>query len=347
MLNLSTMIPQPHPLLTPQELKREVTHKHQKMDSFGEFARTALSRLPEGGSQHLRLFDGPLDVSLIGDFGHSSEAKSHVLDTLAKNPGSSGLLLSLGDMVYPRGPENRSPEEIQRALRQLEPLSALTTKYDTYGVLGNHEYGDEGGESDVSIVMDLANKQGLKIPGRYYQLACESKDFAVDFFCLDTTQILNDQQLIWLKSQMAASKTKEDTDGRPRWRVIVAHHPLKSHGWHHERNNFLGEYLKDVLPDCHLWLAGHEHHQEVNHYGNLPVVISGAASENRGKLDTVTKPSYEHFSSSTGFTKTQFSRDGVAINAVDEKGRACYSYQITRPSEVDLAARVGATCFAC
>lgn len=298
-----------------------VKTREQWLDYNGSFVATDPQLLPSGGQRIGVTTDKDhLNLSFFADMGHASEQQetvfSGVSQYICQHPAEEHLIVGGGDWAYPHGPENDSAAETTRlANTVLTRAKPLAQQAPFIAVLGNHEYGDQAGPGDVAQFMNLAQLHNIEIPGRYFHYDISAPNWAVDLIVVDSSVMASDlSQQTWLKQTVDASLQRESSDQCPRWRVLITHHPLQSHGEHGDENAFLQELMADALTNVDLILAGHEHDvQFLNGQGaNLPpTLICGTSSDSRSVSGG---PDSEFHTSEASFATLEIGPSAMALN---------------------------------
>ena len=96
------------------------------------------------------------------------------------------------------------------------------------------------------------------MPARYFQFSQRIEDVGCDFFVLDTEQFYSKDrvtarvQIKWLEDELKKSTA--------RWKVVIGHHPIRSHGAYGDQK-FMLKNIKPLLDEykVQLYLNGHDH----------------------------------------------------------------------------------------
>jgi|GEM_PF-1451914 len=310
-----------------------INGRSQLMDFHGSFVLTEIDKLPAGG----KVCNFPLQTPtatfvLFGDMGAPSEQRSQVIQAMNKSlhdskcNKSTPFVIGLGDWMYPRGPTDHSKSQINLAHKTIfHACQPLIKSAPLYGILGNHEYGDEIAPANPEAFLQAASQAGIVIPSRYYQLEFDHKEFGIDCFALDTSTIATDvDQVQWLTQQLAYSVARETREAMPRWRIIAAHHPLESYGLHEGETLFLKSLLSTALPQIHLYICGHEHDMEFLDFSDKlnqkpseklpPMLLTGTTSYSR----SVQQGSFSQYATSVaGFGHLNISKDRLLIDCFE------------------------------
>lgn len=183
----------------------------------------------------------PLRFIAFGDFGQGTPFQSRLADEMVKLSQSKpyGLVLLLGDNIYPNGDINRLAKSHFEG-----PYAGLIRKKVRFlAAIGDHD--DRKGHREDEMAY-------FKMPKDYYKVS----EGPVDFFVLNTTYFVrNPKQRAWIAQALAQSKAP--------WKIVIGHHPLYSSG---RNGNTEGTraILEPLLVQNHvdLYLAGHDHDYE-------------------------------------------------------------------------------------
>jgi hypothetical protein len=205
-------------------------------------------------------------------------------------------VLPLGDNFYADikadGLKDENDPRFTERFEKLYPASALNVPF--YFVIGNHDYEDGNGhEWDYQIQYSKRPKGGdvtgrWTFPAESDEATWYRKDFSLGsqiltMLALNTnTDHVSAQhwkdQIEWLKAQLEDSKNH-------RWRIVVAHHPMFTDGYHANGKGDPGLYpiiRKDILSlldNVAFYVSGHDHNQQHIHHPDYPKIdflISGA-----------------------------------------------------------------------
>lgn len=193
-------------------------------------------------------------IFFIGDAGEpSSDAKEPVFEFLvndASNDPMNSTIIFLGDNIYPRGlPELTSPDrrEMERRLDEQISIGGISGA-STIFVPGNHDWQYQGIEGYEAIVRQdeyiasmnipsifMAPQQGLPGPS-VVDIGDDIRIIAIDtqwwlhefskpFYDGDTSEEQTKRRFLDSLSWSLQSSSGRKT-------IVVAHHPLKTHGEH-------------------------------------------------------------------------------------------------------------------
>jgi tartrate-resistant acid phosphatase type 5 len=263
--------------------------------------------IPSDPSSHEVVLPRGDGIVVYGDSGTGDSNQYRVADAMESycliKPCDLGLLL--GDNFYPKGVSSVSDPLWQSNFEQVYRNLSFTS----YPVLGNHDY---MGSWQAQI---LYQSPHWRMTQRYYVVRTPKADiFAIDAEHFDV------KQQEWLKAQLLHS-TKL-------WQIVYGHRPLYSSGLHGgtiELKKHLLPILKPYGVD--FYLAGHDHHLELQERNGVVHVVSGAAGKLR-KTKPWERPVF--VKSQLGFLHMAFHDNHLTLNFVDENGRNLFVRVYTR-----------------
>ena len=224
-------------------------------------------------SRETRLPDKPgsLKFAVIGDSGRGHAPQYEVsaqMQAFRKDFGYD-LVLMLGDNVYDGG----TPEDYRQKFElPYKPLLDAGVKFQA--VIGNHD-------DPQQHLYPLFNTGGR----RYYTFQPERKGIAavtgpsVRFFMLDTEN-LDLEQIVWLRRELAASRSE--------WKIAAFHRPMYTSGRYALPAQRFRRLLEPVfvLHGVSVTFSGHEHFYERTHpqKGIVHFISGGAGSLRKGDI---------------------------------------------------------------
>jgi len=249
-------------------------------------------------------------VVAFGDFGSGApnqlQTAAAIGQVHARDPFDFGV--TLGDNFYPRGVESPEDPFLERAW--IKPYAELGVRF--YAALGNHDWGLPGSPA-AEIRFSDASANWSMPAARYSFTASDAQ-----FFVLDTTA-LSVAQLEWLDRELRRS--------RARWRIVIGHHPIRSHGRYGDNETMVKRLLPLLKGRADLYLAGHEHDLQVlEPEDGVYFVISGAG----GMSIRPTEPGPRtRFAASTfGFTVLEIEAEQLRVRMYDSKPQVLYEFAI-------------------
>jgi hypothetical protein len=216
-----------------------------------------------------------LRLLVFGDAGTGKRRQFEVGARMAAECAARGgcaLALMAGDNIYetgvrPSAPGQRpDPQFHEKFEKPYEPLGRL----DMWAVPGNHDWHREG-SIDAEIAYTRQSSR-WRMPAPDYEVPRLPPWIHV--YGLDTVQ-LDGAQL---------ARAREALCGAEGWKLLFGHHPIYSSGKHANRRGVLPVLERLVVPlieacGVHLYLAGHDHHQEHLRAPAFDQVVQGAAAK--------------------------------------------------------------------
>lgn len=246
-------------------------------------------------------------LAVAGDTG--TGADSHVVGTVAsmveqgRQRRYDGLVL-LGDLVYPDGDAEQTPERVTDVF---DPITSSGARL--LPVLGNHDYrSDEQG--------DLLHQLGREKSWYADQVGIAR------IIVLDTEQVDNPAQTAWLADTLASPTTAN-------WTIIAMHKPAYSAG-HHGSEQEIQRLWVPLFEryDVPLVLSGHDHdYQRSRLINGVTYVVSGGAATLRptGHQDfTAVSTSTLHY------VDLLLEPGHLTLRAIDQSGMQLDSVELQR-----------------
>ncbi|NQD37778.1 acid phosphatase [Permianibacter sp. IMCC34836] len=277
-------------------------------------------------------FEQPERISFlaIGDQGSGQLPQRRVAAAMADaaeaDPNVRFCLL-LGDNFYGHGVTSVTDWQWRWKFESVYSAVALWT-LPFYSVLGNHDYlGNVQAQLDYSQQGQGSNR--FRLPARQY-----IRDFGqaagrplVRIAFIDTNDTANDFAAARALIKQAFSATPSE----PLWRIVVAHHPIRTFGRYRDDT----ELRKALLPDLiaakvQLYLSGHDHNLQLIAAPNEPVfAISGGGGAGlypKTGADT----SLRYFNAAHGYLKVDVSASGIHLGLHPLSGEPAYDFAIPR-----------------
>ena len=247
------------------------------------------------------------------------------------------LGLLLGDNFYrgitrrgPRSPTSRSFDKYV-----YRPLAGLPAGFDLWALVGNHGYvwpGRPRGQIGHTFLPPRPDAPDWLMPDHAFAIPKLPSWLAV--YGLDTYAVLKEKEG-WRRN---VEGIEESLCGAPGWRVLAGHHPAYTTGHHAKDEDEQIPVRERVLPELercrgHLFLAGHDHQQQLIDAGSFVQVIQGAGSGLRPEKDlglpdgVVSLGFWERL----GFGVATFRQDDLTLRfyTVSEDGQAPAGVQIS------------------
>jgi hypothetical protein len=216
-----------------------------------------------------------LHVAVAGDIGDSGNRLSATARAVAEigRDDPYGVLLLLGDNVYPSGDPKHLPATV------FQPFADVLGSAQLLAILGNHDVMQHHGNAQM---------KALGMPGRWWSKRIDDTLLVG----LDSNEPHNPAQRSFLKRTLATSDA--------RWKIVALHHPPYSAGYQGSstdaRDAFSPIFEKYGVQ---LVLSGHDHdYQRSKPIAGVTYVVSGAAAGTRrtGTADfTAASFSWHHF----------------------------------------------------
>ena len=250
-----------------------------------------------------------LRIAVAGDTGDGAETVARGIAAVHRALPLDAIILT-GDNFYPCGVRSESDDRWSL----ITPLTTIGPP--VFPVLGNHDY---CGEADPKAqVRATGHVRNWHLPARQYMVHAS----LADFLFLDTTP--------FAKGYGNVSKVIRDAFAKPGapWRIVVAHHPVLSSGYHGyfprrevARLRALVPALEDVHAD--LYIAGHDHHLELIRGRSMLHLISGAGSSPIPPIRLRARTVFpaEIRLERIGFAVVEISRDAIRVRMYDGDGR--------------------------
>ncbi len=241
----------------------------------------------------------------FGDAGMGNATQNRVASSMVNfcRQGTCDFVALLGDNIYPNGVD--SPTDPQWKQKFELPYKEIEVPF--YPTLCNHDY---FGNIEAQWEYSKVNPK-WKFPERYYTF---TQCFA-DFFVIDAEQF-DEEQAVWLEEALALS--------RARWKIVVGHRPIFSHGGHGDSEKLKENLLPVIKEKAHFYLSGHDHDLEyIKKEYKTEFIVSGAAAETR----PVGKGKSTLFSASIeGFTHIELTPDKSIVQFIDQDSRVLFKH---------------------
>ncbi len=246
------------------------------------------------------------------------------------------FVVALGDNFYEFGVKSVTDPLWKTSFEDVYTDPSLQVPW--YAVLGNH---DGYGNPDAEIEYTKSSKR-WRMPSKWYSIRQFLSDSTeIELFFLDSDPYqgntagrlvqagflkLSDTtaQLNWLDSSLTASKAS--------WKLVFLHHPLRSHGLHHEEalamsHRFETRFLKGGVAAV---FAGHDHDLQHILEPGIPLhhFVSGAGSTVR---KVKSKANTLFAASVPGFMILSVQRDTLTVQVIDSAGVVLHTAAIPRP----------------
>ena len=202
----------------------------------------------------------------LGDTGKGNAGQKQVGAAVGSVCATHGcdFVVLLGDNFYPTGVE--STIDPQWKTRFIEPYATVEAPF--YAVLGNHDCGGDGAGTDLprgdnQIAYSAVNPK-WRMPARHYKWQVGD----VEFFAADTNR-----SMFGVDEDLRSDFEKWLPASTARWKVVFAHHPLKSNVEHGNAGSYdglpfvpvaNGASVKSFVEErvcglADLYVTGHDH----------------------------------------------------------------------------------------
>lgn len=259
----------------------------------------------------------------LGDQGSGDLQQWRVaqgMERVAESEGGLNMVLLLGDNFYGKSLSGTSDPAWQLKFERVYHGRWLS-HVPFYAVLGNHDYPD-------SAAVELEyGKQGAG-SGRWQM---PDRTYTRDFGSAEGRPLL---RVVFLD-------TSQDADGRlrqadylqaafaqpgpvPMWKMVVAHHAIRSSGGKHGDDDKLMAQLLPAMQrsGVDIYLSGHEHNQQVILRPGEPAwLVSGGGGQTIDTLPPSAPTEDTPFAvSSPGFARLAFTPERLQVAYYDANG---------------------------
>ena len=257
-----------------------------------------------------------LSFLVVGDWGrdgqHGQREVAHSMAAVASHPDvRPDFVISVGDNFYVGGLFGVDDPQFETSFVEMYTATALQVPW--LAVLGNMDYGDDGGcgkpreQEDVSCLS--AEKVRTRSPDHQLSPALRRKDWRwlagryftvsprpdVDLIFVDTSPLIAEYANYTWAHEVRGGIAEQDTQEQMafleralargakevnRTRIVVGHHPVYSNGFRGGHAELAGRF--GPLFDEHgvkAYICGHDHDLQHLSVGNTEYVISGAGSK--------------------------------------------------------------------
>lgn len=224
------------------------------------------------------------NICVIGDAGHGTAAQILVGKALVEKKCIH--VWYVGDVIYPSGlTDTNDPNFEKKFSIPYRPLIESNFFKQFHIALGNHDY-----KGNIWVWSELAKIHSyLFAPSLYFV-----ENFkGVCFFVLDSDHYMHltdfenqKREIEWLDYQVKNLKHSCQAS------LAFAHHPYISSGYHGNAAKTLADFYQNhVIGKMDFLITGHDHQlSDEGVYQGTRLLISGAASENKGVL----RSTYQH-----------------------------------------------------
>lgn len=295
--------------------------------------------------------DESINFYAIGDQG-SGEVKqwevARAMEKLAETQRDLDFVVLMGDNFYVKNELTLDSPDWMSKFEHVYAGKYLNAA-PFYAVLGNHDYGksdgaeDEGSHSpkkhvkvkqNPEVQLEYASRHmgsnRWRMPDHYY-----SADFGkvqgqilLRMVFLDTNLPHEDllKEADFIRKQFSAPS------GQAMWKIVVAHHPVRTYGKHFGEMQEIEETLLPALKETHvdLYLSGHDHNQQVIARDGEPFyVVSGGGGSRLYDIGRQS-PDLKFSRAASGFVNVSVDKATLNFSIHDAGGTASASYKIDR-----------------
>lgn len=268
----------------------------------------------------------PAQVTLLalGDQGSGDLQQWRVaegMERVAESEGGVNMVLLLGDNFYGKTLSGIDDPAWQLKFERVYHGRWLS-HVPFYAVLGNHDYPDS-----AAVELDYAQQ---RVGSARWQMPAPF--YTRDFGEVDARPLL---RVAFLDTNADAAGRQRQADflqrafsrpgPAPVWKMVVAHHAMRSSGGKHGDDNAL---LQQLLPAMQrsgvdLYLSGHEHNQEVIVRPGEPAwLVSGGGGQTLDGLRPAEPADGTLFAAEQhGFARLAFSAQGLHLAYYDPQGK--------------------------
>lgn len=265
---------------------------------------------------------------VVGDWGTGASFQKRVAAQMCTKAGKEkpAFIVSTGDNIYNNGVV--SVDDPQWKTKFEDPYACSELALPWYAVLGNHDH-----RGSIQAQIDYHKKNPLwNMPDRFYRTSMKAKDGTVlDIIAIDTDPLNRKdtafaiKQNAWLRGELIASKAQ--------WKIVVGHHPIRSHGGYGDQEYML-QAIKPILDEfgVDLYMNGHEHDLQ---YLKAPedrfyCLISGGGGEAR---NTAYGTNTIFAATNGGFHYIAVSQSRMYIEFVDIDGKTTFTTNIRKANK--------------
>ncbi len=207
----------------------------------------------------------------LGDMGDGGEGQfktARAMQRVCQQQGCD-FVVGLGDNMYPTAPTDPASPDL---ITKFEQPYAVLGKIDFWMILGNHDWNKlrRGAQAEVNYTL-LSDR--WRLPNSHY--AVPLLPTWLTMYGIDTSLIEAALDLEW--GQLGAARRA--LCKAPGWKILFGHYPTRSGGAHGGNGQwFVRRKLEQLIRECnvHVYLAGHDHHQEHLDLGFYDEIIQGA-----------------------------------------------------------------------
>jgi predicted MPP superfamily phosphohydrolase len=272
---------------------------------------------------------------VLGDWGRRGKASQQaVADQMIDYAKKShpAFIITTGDNFYEEGV--RSIHDPHWTASFTNVYKELTTDYDWYPVLGNHDW--QGHANPKAEIAYHKMNPRWHMPFYYSTMVASTADSQkVRFLFIDTSPFYT----LYYKTGECPLIVKQDTaqqrrwidttlaNAKEEWKFVVGHHPVYSAGSEHGITPELINMLKPIMEKYKVqaYICGHEHnmqHLQPAH-AYVDYFVCGAGG------DVIPMGHYmpaKFGASISGFADIAIRKDSMFLQFINKDGRIIYRY---------------------
>jgi acid phosphatase len=261
---------------------------------------------------------------VLGDFGTGGSLQRSVATAMATWADTGNDLtgmISTGDNIYPSGVS--SATDPQWAAKFSNVYAAPSLQKPWWAVLGNHDH-----RGSVTAQIERGTLDPLwRMPAQWWSATLDVPDpisktvTNIRLMGLDTQVLMKNsaerkRQLDWFTSELRTT--------RPRWTIVIGHHPLRSYG-HYGDQTWLLDLIKKPMDanDVPFYCCGHDHDLQIIKHpdDSFRCLVSGAGG---GGRSTAFGEHTEYAATNGGFLSLALTPSAAHIHAIDARGTLAY-----------------------
>ncbi|MBX3470703.1 MAG: metallophosphoesterase [Planctomycetes bacterium] len=266
-----------------------------------------------------------LRALVMGDWGTGRPSQRDAAAAMATRARQEpvDLIITTGDNFYPRGVTSTDDPQWKTKFEDVYTDPAL--QVPIYPSLGNHDW---MGDVEAQVAYSQTNPR-WRLPARYHAKRFPADGEALlELFVIDTQALLmreaDPEQREWLDRALGRSTA--------RWKVVVGHHPIHSHG-RHGSSRAMAERLEPLLVkhQVDLYMAGHDHTLEMLRpvQGVHHLVSGGAGGPDMSYAIEWTDDAY-YAATGGGFVALRIGPDELVIEFLRMDGRTQFAHTLIK-----------------
>jgi tartrate-resistant acid phosphatase type 5 len=258
-----------------------------------------------------------LKILVFGDGGTGDEIQFRVAKAMKEFCSREGchLALMLGDNIHPAGVASvNDPQFLEKFEKPYAPLGL-----PIFAILGEHDWGRKGNMYNWRAQIDYTKKSKYwRMPSDVYSLTIGE----VKIIALNTNYFPNSKiQKDWLKKQLETTPA--------RWNLVMGHKPIFSYGYHGDTDFMVQDVLPLLCGKADLYLAGHEHKQQVLKADcGLTMVVSASAGKLRQEPETGPRALFNL--PEPGFAHLWIKKNELIVRILSDRGEVRYQMVIPK-----------------